>query len=97
MNKHLAGEGASRKSEWLSLLEDAIGVFQALKQACKSASILAFDDYTKEFLLETDASEEGLGAVLSQIRKMGNTTQLPMVPEPSLFMKRTIILPNLSS
>ena len=31
-----------------------------------SAPILAFADYTKEFLLETDVSKEGLGAVLSQ-------------------------------
>ena len=31
-----------------------------------SAHVLAFANYTKEFLLETDASKEGLGAVLSQ-------------------------------
>ena len=31
-----------------------------------STPILAFANYTKEFLLETDASKEGLGAVLSQ-------------------------------
>ena len=40
--------------------------FQALKQACMSAPIPAFADYTKDFLLETDASKEGLGAVPSQ-------------------------------
>ena len=40
--------------------------FQALKQACMSAPILAFADYTKDFLLKTDTSKEGLGAVLSQ-------------------------------
>ena len=65
-NKHLTGEGASRKSEWVLLLKDALKAFNALKQACMSAPILAFANYMKEFLLETNASREGLGAVLSQ-------------------------------
>ena len=71
LNKHLAGEGANRKSEWVSLLGDALGVFQALKQACMSTPVLAFADYTKEFLLEIDVSKEGLGAVLSQKQEDG--------------------------
>ena len=62
-----------------------------------STPILAFADYTKEFLLETNVSKEGLGSVLSQNRKMGDTIQPLMVGKPSPFMKRTIILPNLSS
>ena len=66
LNKHLAGEGASRKTEWVSLSEDALEAFQALKQACMSAPILSFADYTKDFLLKTDASKEGLGVVLWQ-------------------------------
>ena len=49
-----------------SLPEDALRAFNALKQVCMSAPILAFADYTKEFLLEMDASKEGLGVVLSQ-------------------------------
>ena len=96
LNEHLVGEGASRKKKWVSLSEDALGAFQALKQACMSAPILAFANYTKGFLLETDASKEGLGVVLSQKQAVGNTTQSPMVAEPSQLMKRTIILPNLS-
>ena len=66
MNEHLAGEGATRKLEWVSLSEDALEAFQALKQACMSSPILAFADYMMDFLLKTDASKEGLGVVLSQ-------------------------------
>ena len=48
------------------LSEDALEAFQALKQTCMSTLVLAFADYTKDFLLEMDTSKEGLGAVLSQ-------------------------------
>ena len=37
-----------------------------------SAPILAFADYTREFLLETHASKEGLGVVLSQKQADGH-------------------------
>ena len=66
MNEHLAGEGATKKSEWVLLSEDTLEVFQALKQACMSTPVLAFADYTKDFLLKTGTSKDGLGAVLSQ-------------------------------
>ena len=49
----------------MSLSKDALEAFQELKQACMSSPILAFADYTKDFLLKTDASKEGLGVVLS--------------------------------
>ena len=48
------------------LSEDALKAFEALKQVCMTAPILAFADYTKTFLLETDASKDGLRGVLSQ-------------------------------
>ena len=50
----------------MSLTEEVMKAFEALKQACMTAPTLAFADYAKPFLLETDASKEGLGAILSQ-------------------------------
>ena len=37
-----------------------------------SSPILAFADYTKDFLLKTDVSKKGLGAVLSQKQAEGH-------------------------
>ena len=71
LNEHLAGEGASQKSEQVLLSEEALKAFEELKQACMQSPVLAFADYTKDFLLETDASKEGLGAVLSQKQEDG--------------------------
>ena len=65
LSEHLAGEGASRKSEQVSLTEMPWKAFETLKQACMTAPILAFTDYSKPFLLETDMSKGELGAVLS--------------------------------
>ena len=66
LSEYLAREGASKMSEWVSLTEEAMKAFETLKQACMTAPVLVFADYTKLFLLETDASKDWLGAVLSQ-------------------------------
>ena len=66
LNDHLTGEGASKKSEHVSLSEDALKAFEVLKQACMTAPVLAFLGYTKPFLLEMDGSKDRLGVVLSQ-------------------------------
>ena len=82
LSKYCAGEGASRKSEWVSPTEDAMKAFKALKQACMTAPILVFADYTKPFLLETDASKDGLGWCYHRSRQTGDTTPLPMAARP---------------
>ena len=65
MNTWLGREPVERLNGW-SLSEGTLEAFQALKQACMSTPILALADYTRDFLLKTDASKEGLGGVLSQ-------------------------------
>jgi hypothetical protein len=41
-------------------------VFQTLKTALVSASVLALPDFTVQFVIETDTSDTRIGAVLSQ-------------------------------
>ena len=55
----------------MSLSKEALEAFEALKQAYMNSPVLAFANFTKDFLLETDASKEGLGAVLSQKQEDG--------------------------
>ena len=66
LNDILEGEASKLKSEAVTLPPEALNAFEKLKMCCMTAPGLAFADFEKEFQLETDASSEGLGAVLSQ-------------------------------
>lgn len=59
-----------RKSREQSVVEgwtkDCQKAFNSLKTALTTAPVLGYADYNLPFILETDASFEGLGAVLSQ-------------------------------
>ena len=61
-----SGENEDKKSEPVTLTSEALEAFQTLKDKCVQAPVLAFPDFKKPFLLETDASGKGLGAVLLQ-------------------------------
>ena len=66
LNDLLQDENSKLKSHLLGLPPDALVAFQELKMKCLMALVLTFVDFKKPFLLETDASIEGLGVVLSQ-------------------------------
>ena len=71
LNDLLQGENSRLKSHPLGLPPDALAAFQELKMKCLMVPVLAFADFKKPFLLETDALIEGLGVVLSQKQDNG--------------------------
>ena len=58
----------TRIFEWMTKHQEA---FDALKEALSTAPVLGYPDFSREFILEIDASLNGLGAILSQQGKDG--------------------------
>ena len=65
LNNLLEGEASKWKAQPVDLTPEAVEAFNLLKTKCVTALVLAFANFEKPFLLETDAFSCGLGAVLS--------------------------------
>ena len=66
--------------DWSPACQEA---FDRLKMVLTNAPLLAFPDFNRDFLLETDASGIGLGAVLAQKQAEGRYDQSPLPVEHS--------------
>ena len=49
---------------WTSECQDA---FEELRRRLTSAPVLSYPDFSRQFILDTDASDTGIGGVLSQV------------------------------
>ena len=64
--KGVENKSRVNKKTPVDMTEEATAAFQQLKEKLTSSPILAFADYSAPFELHTDASGQGLGAVLYQ-------------------------------
>ena len=71
LNDLISEEKSKLKGQEVKLTVEALDAFHELKIKCMTAPVLAFADFEKPFRLETDASGDGLGAVLSQKQSDG--------------------------
>ena len=67
----MRGDLHKKKKESLTLNKEVKEAFNVLKKAVMTAPVLAYPDPNKEYLLETDASKLGPGAVLLQKQSHG--------------------------
>ena len=71
LNDLISDENSKLKNQTIEITVPALKAFHELKLKCMQAPVLAFADFHKPFLLETDASSDGLSSVLSQKQEDG--------------------------
>lgn len=62
----LTDMSGSRQPNQLRWTEEGVAAFKDLQQALSKDPVLFCPDFDKDFILQTDASERGIGAVLLQ-------------------------------
>ena len=75
----------------VDLPPEAQEAMNILKRKVQSTPILVFPDFDKPFLLEMDASKEGLGAVLSQKQSDGHYHPVTFGSRSLTHCRRTTI------
>ena len=76
LNDLTSGENAKRKNKTVEWTEEHQKSFDHLKDLSTKSPILAYANYKKPFIVYTDASEKGLGAVLSQKQENGKESAI---------------------
>ena len=76
-----------KKSKSFAWEEPHDSAFNHLKKALSEAPVLAFPDFSKPFVVDTDASTSGVGAVLSQLDSEGRE-------RPVAFISRALSTPE---
>ena len=71
LNELISGENASWMNKPVQWEEEHQKAFEQLKELSIKAPVLAYANYQKPFRVYTDASKQGLGAVLSQTQENG--------------------------
>ena len=66
LDELISGENSKLKNQLVKMIPEALEAFHQLKMKCMIAPVLAFADFKQPFRLETDASKDRLGNVLSQ-------------------------------
>ena len=78
----MSGEKANKKKTLVEWTAECQQAFEQLKQLCSQTPILANANYRKSFKLHTDASENGLGAVLYQKQDGGMDCMIAYASQP---------------
>ena len=71
LNDLISDENSKLKNQPVKMTPKAMEAFHLLQMKCMAVPVLVFADFKQPFRLKTDASKDGLGAVLSQKQSDG--------------------------